>query len=211
VPIFAGGESPVYECIAESNRIDGDLRDRGTRRRGLTTAGRSGECFLKKKEKQNYGKNSKAFREVMAQYRQSLNSGLVQSVDVSASGSAAPDHARPSISDFRCDVDIAVRKSLKGVTVEQFRKCYIDFDSEDEIECNQHAIRILGGKHWSIVQRVGNSFVKAGLFGGYFLTVRHAPHRDWIAGASVIEPYQRKRDVAYEHYRTIMYEQTVVA
>jgi hypothetical protein len=172
-----------------------------------------GSVFLKKKEKQNYGKNSKAFREVLATYRQSLAAGLIQAKEFSGGGKgAARDQARPSLSDFRCDVDIAVRSHLKGVTVEQFKKAYVDYDSEDEIESNQHALKILGGKHWSVTQRVGNAFVKAGLFRDYFHTVRHTPYRTWIAGSSVVAPYRRNTsDPVHEQLMTILYEQTQIA
>jgi hypothetical protein len=166
----------------------------------------------KKKDKINYGKNSKAFREVLATYRQSLAAGLIQAKEFSGGGKgAARDQSKPSLSDFRCDIDITIRKHLKGVTLAQFHEAYVDFDSDDEIDSNQHALKILGGKHWSVTQRVGNAFVKAGLFRRYFHTVRHTPYRTWIAGSSVVAPYRRNTsDPVQEHYNEL-YAPTQIA
>lgn len=67
--------------------------------------------------------------------------------------------------DFFCDVMGTIQTMLpKGVSLTNFFLAYLVYDSEDEIERNTHAIRVLGGRAHSVEQRLGMEFLRRGIW-----------------------------------------------
>lgn len=127
-----------------------------------------------KKEKRQYAKAKKAFDSVMSAYR-NLMVITVSAVNVNGGSKGSTNPAKPTPTDFRCDVERAVKLRLKGATEAQFLKAYIEFDSEDSIEQEVHAQKVIGSKRHSIEQRLGAEFLRRKLYpiqNGYFRSIR---------------------------------------
>lgn len=128
-----------------------------------------------KKAKRNYAKAKKAFDAVMAAYR-NFSVVSIKAVNLGANSQGVANPAKPTPIEFRCDVDKAVKLRLKGATVAQFRETYAEYDSEDSIEMEMHAQRVLGDRRHSIEQRLGAEFLRRGIYPiggkGYFHVIR---------------------------------------
>jgi hypothetical protein len=95
--------------------------------------------------------------------------------NVGSGGSRNP--AKPTTVEFWADAFIAIRAACpRDIDMVTFHLAYTLFDSEDAIEQEKHADRLLGGRRHSVEQRVGEEFLKRGLFPvmgrGYFFSER---------------------------------------
>lgn len=92
-------------------------------------------------------------------------------------GKSSPNPAKPSVVDFRADVMKVVNAKLpKDVTLSKFLAAYVLYDSEDAIEREVHAQKHLGDRRHSVEQRLGEEFIKRGIYPvqgrGYFYALR---------------------------------------
>lgn len=85
-------------------------------------------------------------------------------INPEAAGGKGPNVKNPVTPlplDFWCDVLLAIRAVLpRGVSLKNFMLAYIVYDSEDELERNMHAVKVLGGRAHSVEQRLGAEFVR---------------------------------------------------
>lgn len=66
--------------------------------------------------------------------------------------------------DFRCDVDIIVKKTLPASYWVRFCQAYILYDSLDPVDIELHADKIFGPKRHRFEQRLGFLFYKHGVY-----------------------------------------------
>jgi hypothetical protein len=131
-----------------------------------------------RKLKPQFAARKKAFDAVMASYRQAKDTGLgTASIDGGGKGVSNP--VRPSLTDFRCDVEKVINKCVTAQDmVVRFRASYINFDSESCIENERYADKVIGSIRHGLEQGIGNEFLRRGLYplhgrGGYFTSIRH--------------------------------------
>ena len=78
--------------------------------------------------------------------------------------------------DFKCDVDKAVKVVVPAAKHPRFYAVYGASWTDDVIELGMLANKLLGGVHHSWEQRLGELFIRLGLFPvqnrGYFYCVR---------------------------------------
>jgi hypothetical protein len=140
---------------------------------------------MQKKKVKDYAKPKAAFDEVMAAYRAfsevTIGTGMPLVIEeknmvnkraLSNPSPTSPNPAKPSSIEFRCEVDLAVKSKLKGATLARFRAAYVLYDSDDSIEREMYAHKILGNRRHSIEQRIGAEFMRRKLDKGYFHVVR---------------------------------------
>lgn len=119
----------------------------------------------RKKKVPNYAKQKRAFDEVLAKYRMSRKHNGLGAANLSASkGATVLDPAKPNPSEFRADVEKIV-EALVAVKYHQwFWAAYSWYDSDDVIERELFAQRMVGDRRHSWEQRLGGKFIEAGLF-----------------------------------------------
>lgn len=135
-----------------------------------------------KPKKKEFAKNKKAFDAVMTHYRSLLGMGLgslsAMNMEKSGGAGATPNPARPSPTDFRCDVDRAIKKIVPVRWREMFRAVYIQLEGDTAIQHEMLADKMIGGARHSFEQRLGEQFVQRKLYPvqgkGYFHTIRRA-------------------------------------
>lgn len=112
----------------------------------------------------------------MAHLRDTLSIGLGASkLPGSGGGKSSPNPVKPTIVDFRADVMKAVVARLpKDISLARFNAAYVEYDSDDYIEREMHAQKVLGDRRHSAEQRCGDEFCKRGIHpcGKYFTAVR---------------------------------------
>jgi hypothetical protein len=130
----------------------------------------------KKRKVPKYGVNKKAFDTVMKAYRETMVIGTVGAIRYGASkGSSLPNKAKPTPLDFRCDVDRVITKCNKTpLALFNFNNSYVWYDSDDTIDIEIHAQKLLGNMRHGLEQGMGAEFVKRKLFptAKYFKSVR---------------------------------------
>jgi len=139
---------------------------------------------MKKNKSPQFAKRKKAFDSVMEAYRSAkdTNGGLGAMV-IDAGGRETMNPVRPTLTDFRADVDRVVNKCCPSrISRLRFRLAYIDYDSPDEIEMGKYADKIISTGKNNLEQGVGAEFIKRGIYpmygkGGYFSTLRTARPR----------------------------------
>jgi hypothetical protein len=97
--------------------------------------------------------------------------------EAQSGGKTSVNPAKPSTLEFKCDVYLAIQAACpKNVSLVDFCIAYLLFDSDDEIERNVYALKILGPRCHSVEQRVGAEFVRRKIFPvqgkGYFYAPR---------------------------------------
>lgn len=117
------------------------------------------------KKTQAYAKNKKAFDDVMTRMRRmgSPKLGPLGAMNFAKAGGSpsAKNPVAPNLVEFRCDVMMAVRAAMpKGVSLAKFVQAYLLYDSEDVIEQNVFAQKVMGGRVHSVEQRIGAEFVR---------------------------------------------------
>jgi hypothetical protein len=114
----------------------------------------------------NFAANARAFADVMATYRESLNVALgCVKLGGSGKGPSLRDPALPNLPEFRADVEKAIQSVVK--TDEQcawFCAAYVWYDSTDAVERGAFAEKLLGrDRHRRWEQRVGAKFLDLGI------------------------------------------------
>src|SRR5271157_1847895 len=133
-----------------------------------------------KKKKQNFSKNKRAFDSVLRRFRRLKTVGGLSATNISGGSPTSPNPTKPSPLDFRSDVDLVVTKILAHSVISRikFGYAYLWFDSENVIEQEKFAERLLGSARHSVEQRMGAEFVRRGLFPvqnkGYFYSLRRS-------------------------------------
>lgn len=89
-------------------------------------------------------------------------------------GKVANNPARPTYTDFRCDVERQVGYHVPAELLTKFVQAYIFFDCEDPIEMEMYADKIIGPGRHAVEQKLGAMFRKHSLFpvSKYFNSVR---------------------------------------
>jgi hypothetical protein len=130
-----------------------------------------------RKLKPQFAARKKSFDAVMACYRQAQDTGLgTASIDGGGKGVSNP--VRPSLTDFRCDCENIFNKVVTAQDmVVRFRACYINYDSENLIDNDLYADKVIGSMRHGLEQGIGALFIKNGLYplhgkGGYFTSIR---------------------------------------
>jgi len=134
----------------------------------------------KHKKRPPYDKRKKAFDLVMEAYRGAKNVKVgVSAVNIGGGGKGTANPVKPTLVDFRCDVERVFRKIFKDRLTSwlDFQSAYLDFDSEDYIERGMHAQKIYGEAMQNLEQGMGAEFIKRGIYpmhgkDSYFKTIR---------------------------------------
>jgi hypothetical protein len=134
----------------------------------------------KKPKSPLYAKRKKAFDSVMDTYRGARGLAIgVGAVSLGTGGGRGTSNpARPSIADFRCDVDRVIIEVVADHMLHQFYAAYTYYDAEDPIETDVFAQKILGRDACNVfAQRIGAVFLSHGISpmhgkGGYFTCER---------------------------------------
>jgi hypothetical protein len=120
---------------------------------------------MRPKKVPNFGKQKRAFDQVLEAYRRSrANVTLIGCVNINpGGGGGSVDKAKPTPSDFRCDVERIV-EALVAVKYHQwFWAAYTWFDSDEYIDREVFAQKMLGDRRHSWEQRLGAKFIEVGL------------------------------------------------
>jgi hypothetical protein len=134
--------------------------------------------MIKSKSKPQFAARKKAFDEVMATYRSAKDvTGGLGAITISDASRGSSNPVRPTLTDFRCDVDRILTRCIAGIILLRFRLSYIEFDSESSIDMEMYAERVMGSMRHNLEQGIGNEFIKRGLYPlhggkGYFHSVR---------------------------------------
>jgi len=128
-----------------------------------------------KKKSPPYAKRKLAFDDILQAYRDCQVAPL-SAIQYGASLSGTRYAAKPTLTDFKCDVERVIKKCVKTGKI-NFLKAYVWFDSEDVIEREVHADRVIGEGRHNLEQGMGAEFIKRGLHptkgkGGYFNVIR---------------------------------------
>jgi hypothetical protein len=128
-----------------------------------------------KKRGPDYANNKKAFDVVLRRIRNMGNPqiGAMGAINPERSGGSgsAKNPAKPSMVDFRCDVWMAIKSSIpKDIDLVEFHLAYTLYDSEDYIDREKHAQKVLHDRRHSVEQRLGAEFIKRGLHRANYFT-----------------------------------------
>lgn len=141
----------------------------------------------KPKKTTAFQKNKKAFDVVMLHLRRMDRPflGPLGAMNFEkAGGSPCPKNPiAPNGVEFRADVMLAIRAAMpKGVRLSNFLLAYLLYDSDDEIERNVFAQKVLGGRVHSVEQRIGAEFVRRGIWpqAGYMFPPRQERPRSSV-------------------------------
>lgn len=131
-----------------------------------------------KKKPPQFAARKKAFDAVLEAYRNAKDTGSIGAVAIGEGGKGVSNPVRPSLTDFRCDVDRVLFKCIKdGGLMARFACAYIMYDSDDPIEMEVYAEKVVGSGRHGLEQGIGNEFIKRGIYPlhgkrGYFHTIR---------------------------------------
>ena len=131
-----------------------------------------------KKKPPQFAARKKAFDRVLEAYRDAKDAGGIGAIAMGDRGKGVSNPARPSLTDFRCDVSKVVNKCVTNpIDRLRFQLAYIEFDSESSIECEMFAEKIIGSSRHGLEQGCGAEFIKRGIYPlhgnhGYFHTLR---------------------------------------
>ena len=130
-----------------------------------------------KKKPPQFGARKKAFDDVLDAYRKAKDTGI-GAVVIGDGGKSVRIPTRPSLTDFRCDVDKVIRKCVTNrVDFIRFRLAYVEFDSDNLIDMEIYADKVVGTGRHNLEQGLGAEFIKRGIYPmhgkrGYFHVVR---------------------------------------
>jgi hypothetical protein len=129
----------------------------------------------KRKAAKPYGKNKKAFDSVFSFYRSLSTTTSIPAVNAAAGGKPSRNPAKPTPLDFKADVDRIVNLVVPKKNRVRFYVTYANW-TDDQIEIEKLADKILGGIRHSWEQRLGDQFIKRGIHPtqgkGYFWSIR---------------------------------------
>jgi hypothetical protein len=130
----------------------------------------------RKKKVKNYSRSKKAFDSVFSHYRSLSTTTSIPAVNAAAGGKPSRNPAKPTPLDFKVDVDRVVNIVVPEKTRRRFYVAYGGRWTDDQLEVEKLADKLLGGVRHSYEQRLGDQFIKRGLFPvqghGYFWSVR---------------------------------------
>jgi hypothetical protein len=141
----------------------------------------------KKKSKikpEGFRKNKEAFDSVMNHLRRmgKPTLGHVGAVNIQAQSGGKPavkNPAKPSMVDFWADVFLAIKVAVpKDIDLVKFHIAYTLYDSDDAIDRELWAQKVLHDRRHSVEQRLGAEFIRRGIHPvqgrGYFYAPRRA-------------------------------------
>jgi hypothetical protein len=117
----------------------------------------------RKKKKQNFGVNKRAFDAVMSTYRKLSNSNLGSVRIGGEPGARYKIKTKPTAVEFRADVSKLVQQVVKGEKLPWFWAAY-SFDSPDPMDIELFVQFMLGDRRHSWEQRLGKIFVDRKIF-----------------------------------------------
>jgi hypothetical protein len=130
--------------------------------------------------KRDYRRNKLAFDSVLSHMKRigrpwMSPSRALDMANIGSGGSRNP--AKPNTVEFWADAFIAIRSACpRDINMVTFHLAYTLFDSEDVIEQEKHADKLLGGRRHSVEQRVGEDFIRRKIYPvqsrGYFFSER---------------------------------------
>lgn len=130
--------------------------------------------------KRNYRRNKLAFDSVLNHMKRigrpwMSPSRALDMANIGSGGSRNP--AKPNTVEFWADAFIAIRAACpRDIDLKVFHLAYTLFDTEDAIEQELHAEKLLGGRRHSVEQRVGEEFIRRRIYPvqgrGYFYSER---------------------------------------
>ena len=123
----------------------------------------------KPKKTTAFTKNKKAFDDVLNHLRRlgypKLGPLGAMNFQKCGGSPSAKNPIAPNPVEFRCDALLAIRAAMpKGVRLAKFIQAYLLWDSEDALEQNVFAQKVLGGRVHSVEQRIGAEFVRRGIW-----------------------------------------------
>lgn len=136
-----------------------------------------------KKKSPPYARRKRAFDEVLAAYRDSQIAPL-SAIQYGEKGTATRYAAKPTLTDFKCDVERVIKKCIKEPRVfGLFVLAYVCYDSDDVIEREVYADKVIGEGRHNLEQGLGAEFIKRKIYptrgkGGYFTAIRKQPRRN---------------------------------
>jgi hypothetical protein len=144
--------------------------------KGLSKSGRSNMPKKIVKTPRAYRQNKKAFDRVMRHVRKLGQPFLSPSHAVNPEapgGGGSRNPAKPNLVEFWSDVLLAVQATCpKDVSPFRVIYAYMYVDMGDEIEQGKYAYKILGTRMHSVEQRIGEEFLRRGIYPvegkGYF-------------------------------------------
>jgi hypothetical protein len=116
------------------------------------------------KKTKNYEKNKRAFDKVFARYRALLTTSVSATNIETAGGKPKNKPVKLRPLDYKCDVDRAVKIVVPPNRRTKFYAVYGITWTDDEIELGVVADKVLGGVHHSWEQRLGELFIRLGLY-----------------------------------------------
>lgn len=134
-----------------------------------------GERVQKRKAAKPYGRHKKAFDSVLSHYRSLSTSTSLPAVNAAAGGKPSRNPAKPTPLDFRVDVDRVINIIVPKRDRLRFYVTYANW-SDDQLEIEKLADKMLGGVRHAYEQRAGAMFIKRGVWPvqnkGYFFSIR---------------------------------------
>jgi hypothetical protein len=134
--------------------------------------------------KQEFGLNKKAFDSVMACYKTSQFTGI-EATDYAKNSSLPSTPAiyrgKPTTQDFRIDVSLVFRKVVPPEMLSRFESAYLCYDSDDPIENEVVADKLLGKRRHLWEQKCGAEFLIRGIYPAvrYFNAINDTYSRKW--------------------------------
>jgi hypothetical protein len=121
-----------------------------------------------------FRENKEAFDLTFAAYRSAKDTGIGAAVWANGGGTVSKNPARPSLTDLRCDIEKIVESHVNEDQLLRFWAVYSVYDSNDYIEREMFADRMIGPKRHSYEQRIGAKFIMSGLYPvqKYLLSIR---------------------------------------
>lgn len=131
----------------------------------------------KKVKPPKFAVNKRAFDETLRAFRDSHGNAL-GAMQYNDSSGVPRYEAKPTPTDFKCDVEKVISKcAKKWPGLKNFYLAYVVFDSDDTIEIEVHANRVIGEGRHGLEQGMGAEFIRRKLFPaqgkkGYFNAIR---------------------------------------
>ncbi len=136
----------------------------------------------RKKKVKNYSRSKKAFDSVFSHYRSLSTTTSIPAVNAAAGGKPSRNPTKPTPLDFKVDVDrvvnIVVPEKNRLIFYVSYGGCWTD----EQLEIEKLADKMLGGVRHSYEQRLGDQFIKRKIFPvqghGYFWSIRGQREKD---------------------------------
>ena len=117
----------------------------------------------RKKRVPNFAKQKRAFDQVMEAYR-TTTAPFLGCRNLKLPALAVRDLAKPTPSEFRCDVQLVIASVVAARYHPWFYAVYSWYENPDALAREMFAQRMLGDRRHSWEQRLGARFIKIGLY-----------------------------------------------